>query len=446
MKTLTRIKDYESGEEYYIGKIGNSTTVIVTLFGDDTVDWTNKKVTYTDVTASKTVAVELDENHACKFDIEFGHTYKVQLPTISGYPTPVVQQYTAVKQPDTNYITYTYTRKTIETVTIYAYMVNTTGETVAILQDLELTCQTTSMGTLTTKFNAAGNATFAIPYGDRYTITYPTLEDYTHNNLEEQVAGLPQRTFIVHYIANDAGVFAIASDGLHYNEDDLSAMTADQRSALNIVAIGFANSTLANATRGDGTTGCNFCIAFEDKSAIVSRSYLNVERSLPPDLLPYVNNSTMGDQGYNADGKYLTQLINQVIADETQDESGVWTTKIGTYTKNADGTYTFTAPDLEYCPHTAPAAAYCAGKAHPISGELNAGFLPSYAQIQQLAYNYESLHNIYSLLGKTAPTVTSGYWWTSCQTSETDAVHLYNGGFYGFTKTYSTSVLVCFDL
>jgi len=49
-------------------------------------------------------------------------------------------------------------------------------------------------------------------------------------------------------------------------------------------------------------------------------------------------------------------------------------------------------------------------------------------------------------LGKTAPAINSGYWWSSCQRSAADAVGLYYGAVINLTKSNIRSLLVGFDL
>ncbi len=433
MKTLTRIKNGITGEEYYIGKQGNAATVIVTLNGDDTItDWTKYKVTYTDVTASKTEAIALDADGTCKFDIPFGDTYKVTLPTISGYPVPTARTYTASNLITANYITFTYTKSVKETVDIYCYASSLDDDTTSILVGQTITCRTTSLGTLSATLDSAAHCSFVIPYGDTYTLTFPTITGYTHGTIDSQVAGVARQSFSVQYLADDTGVFAIDASGNHYSQYDLEAKTQEERDALGIVAIGLVNSKLSSFTRGDGTTGCCFCIAFEDKSAITAKQWANANYAFNPNLLPY----KWDGSGYTADGSYLTQLIQQIAQNE---EVGTWELD------SATGQYKMTAK-YDTAAVTTAAATYCNSKTLTINGVEKTGFLPSYQQIQHLAYNYQTLAAIYSLLGKTVPTITSGYWWTSCQSSSAYAVGLYNGRFSSYIKSGGNSVLVCFDL
>ena len=94
-----------------------------------------------------------------------------------------------------------------------------------------------------------------------------------------------------------------------------------------------------------------------------------------------------------------------------------------------------------------PAASQCAAKTLTIGGVDREGFLPSYDQIRKIAStNYAAFQGFYSLLGKTAPAIASGNWWTSCQYNASSAVRLNGGNFYGDDKTNSGNVFVCYDL
>ena len=72
--------------------------------------------------------------------------------------------------------------------------------------------------------------------------------------------------------------------------------------------------------------------------------------------------------------------------------------------------------------------------------------MPAYGQIYALNSSKNELDLFFAALGKTAPSIHSGNWWTSCQLNATYAVTLSNGGFGGTNKTNSNNVLCCFDL
>ena len=82
-----------------------------------------------------------------------------------------------------------------------------------------------------------------------------------------------------------------------------------------------------------------------------------------------------------------------------------------------------------------------------IAGVERSGFLLSFGQLYDLYQNKADMDAFYAALGKTAPSIHSGYWWTACQGNATNAVTLNYGSFnLDIFKTYSGSALVGFDL
>ena len=99
--------------------------------------------------------------------------------------------------------------------------------------------------------------------------------------------------------------------------------------------------------------------------------------------------------------------------------------------------------------HATPAATECAKTSRKltIAGVDREGFLPSYDQLYILAtLNRTAFQDFYTALGRTAPTIWSGYWWTSCQYDASNAVTLNNGGFSNYSKTNGFNVFCCYDL
>ena len=95
---------------------------------------------------------------------------------------------------------------------------------------------------------------------------------------------------------------------------------------------------------------------------------------------------------------------------------------------------------------TTPAASYCDSQVATVGGVTRKGYLLAFGVLYRMVQNKTQLDELYLALGKTAPAIHSGNWWSSCQDSATGAVYLYIGGFYGNGKTNSNSVLVGFDL
>ena len=95
---------------------------------------------------------------------------------------------------------------------------------------------------------------------------------------------------------------------------------------------------------------------------------------------------------------------------------------------------------------TTPAASYCDSQVATVGGITRKGCLLAFGVLYRMVQNKTQLDELYLALGKTAPAIHSGLWWSSCQRSATNAVPLHNGGLGNLTKTGSTSVLVGFDL
>ncbi len=433
MKTLTRIKSGLTGEEYYIGTAGDSEVVVVELTSNDTVAWENYKVTLYDTATKETQQQVLSAEGIAKFTVPYTHQYTLTLPTISGYPTPAVLTYTATNLLTTRYVKHNYFMS-YEQVDINCVLLSTTGDDYGILEGQKVYARVNGENTYEATFGSDGKATIeAIPYGTSYTLIFPEIEGYMHDHTADTyVAGVISREILVHYSSGDLGMFAIDADGNHYAYATLKTGIEDSTiTADSIIAIGFNNITLQGLDRGDGTTGCGFCIGV---GSVVSKKWADEAIAFNPNKLPYLTSHSAAMLACTG-GKHNTELIKEI---GDAGECGTWTYDSATQTYIAgEGT--------NIC--DIPAVNYCLSQSLTMNGVKRTGFLPSYAQIYYLSLNLTTLQAFFTLLGKTAPTITSGYWWTSCQNSSTYAVGLGNGSFDGhINKTTSLSVLVCYDL
>ena len=437
MKTLTRIKDYESGEEYYLGERGDSHVCIVELSSNDTIDWTRYAVSVYDQTAKTTQRQTLSADGVAKFLIPYSHTYTVTLPTISGYSAPATRTYTASELLTTRYITHSYLTD-YEELDIHGLVETSGDDTVAILAGKTITVY--EAGTTTTiatgVFDSEGRCnSINIPYGRSYTVYFPDIKDYTHDHVNDTyIAGNITREITVTYHDGSTGLFGIDAQGNHYTYDQAkAAIEAGTLQQSDIIAIGFNNNTLAHADRGDGKTNCGFCIRTASPKLTSTSSWADEKIAFNPNRLPYITNATQALLQQRG-GEYNSELIRELGASGND---------CGTWTKQSDGTYV-AGDDMRVVATRAATNAYA--ETLTVNEVVKNGFLPSFAQIYYLSLQQTALTAYFTLLGKTAPTITSGRWWTSCQISETNAVYLYNGGFDGSGKTSSYSVLVCFDL
>jgi hypothetical protein len=179
--------------------------------------------------------------------------------------------------------------------------------------------------------------------------------------------------------------------------------------------IGYNDAALAIADRGDGTTGCGFM--FRIPHTNVSRAWAssNVEFD-DPDTEEKDLPSRSSLDSASKDCASSTNTTKIIAIGE----------KLGVATH---------------------AATYCRSQSIVVGGIERSGNLPAFGAIYRANLNKTKLDVLCSLLGKTAPSIHSGLWWTSCQSNATRAVFLANGGFDGsYNKSNSSSVLCCFDL
>jgi phage tail protein X len=437
MKTLTRIKDYETGTEYYLGEKGDSHVCIVELYSNDTIDWTKYAVSVYDQTAKTTEKQTLSADGVAKFLIPYSHTYTVTMPTISGYPAPATRTYTASELLTTRYVTHSYLTD-YEELDIHGLVESSGDDTVAILAGKTITVY--EAGTTTAiaagVFDTEGRCnSINIPYGMSYTIYFPDITDYTHDHVNDTyVAGNITREITVTYYDGSTGLFGIDAQGNHYTYDQAkAAIEAGTLQQSDIIAIGFNNNNLAHANRGDGKTNCGFCIRTATPT-IANAKWADETIAFNPNRLPYITSHSQG----------LLQQLGGEYNSEVIRELGASGNDCGTWTKQSDGTY-IAGDDMHVVATRAATNAYA--ETLTVNEVVKNGFLPSFAQIYYLSLQLTALKAYFTLLGKTAPTITSGFWYTSCQGSETGAVGLNIGEYLCYTKKHSNAnVLVCFDL
>ena len=419
-KIATKVQ-FADGTIMDIGTRGNVEKISISMHSPTSVDWTSLTVTIQDISGGTVLTLTPDQSGAASAEILLGHIYEVQLPTIDGYVQPISLRYTAslVARP----IDYTYSAEEqyFEQLDL-RFGISSMNADVSVLNGYTVSAVTVS-GTAHT-YSAViqdGVATITgIPYGSEYQINLPTLPGWKHDhNGETHTAGVPSREIVVDYWNYDQGVFGITADGHHYTASQIETLieggvlTADD-----IVAAGYTDDSLENADRGDGTNGCGFCWKINSSStnyygaSIGSYAWASSNVEFDTAKLPFrsSNNAALEDMA----GSHNTSLIIQIG-------------------KEFD-------PDVP-----TPAATAARSQTLTIGGVDKQGFVLAYGQIYRLRLNMAQLQNFYAILGKTAPPITSGNWWTSCQFSATNAVYLGNGGFSS-GKTFSYNVFCAYDL
>jgi hypothetical protein len=94
---------------------------------------------------------------------------------------------------------------------------------------------------------------------------------------------------------------------------------------------------------------------------------------------------------------------------------------------------------------TIDATTYCRAETVTIGGTTYQGFLPAAGQLVAVKNNIYDINNALDTLGGNQLAITSGYWWSSSQNSQTYAWFLYNGSLNINNKNTAYQVLPFFD-
>ncbi len=412
-KIATRIKVGLTGEEFVIGTTGQQERVSVKLRASDTtIDWTDYEITVLDVSTGESADYSLNENGECLFVVPIGHIYQVSLPAVGDYAQPSAITQTASMA--IRRIDYTYqTLPTLyEQVNFRASIAPSDGG-YALVEGFAILLKDQDDVYYTAQFHN-GVCSISVPYGKTVRITVPTLEGFTSDHRTDVwTTGSQSRNIVITFLKYGVGVWGRDAQGNNYTTEEIAALPDKS-----IIVAGCFNSVgLANASREDGSgTGCGFMWSIASPSFSAQWATQNIQfthEDLPDDsaVLAYVTSSSAGDAKC-AGARYSAAMI-----------------RLG---------------DLL---GAAPTAAHLAAqKSLTIAGSERHGFVLGFGQIHQLSLNRSLVEAFYSALGKSAPTIWSGSWWTSCQYNASNAVTLLNGGFGDSRKTLSYNVFCAYDL
>lgn len=429
-KILTHVKSSVTGEVYYIGTRGSREQVALKLTAEALINWSKYEVTIQNLSDGTSQIKQLSADGECNFEIPLGNRYSIILPFIEGYNQPNALYYTA--SISSRNIEYSYNNLN-EYLTIRIAVRSELDEhTAAMFNGLDVVCKG-SNGINYTGEIENGQVTILIPYGVTYTITMPQFDGLAHNHANEIFkAGLSARNLVYSYIDyNNLHITGLDADGNVYTIADLQEMGVEAASA-KIVAGAYNDQTLALAPRKDGGVGCGFAFLVNNPTFNAKWADSNVDFG--------VNNTVVADAvtaGTLTEG--CGYYGNHDLAFAVKDGSGesALVMQVGRVLADAG---------LLNQSNPTPAFQTAFDKKLTIAGVERSGFVPSYGQIYALNSSKNELDLFFVALGKTAPTINSGSWWSSCQRSATNAVYLYNGGFTYNIKTNSHSVLVGFDL
>lgn len=433
---LSRVKSLLTGKEYYIGVKGSVESVVVKMDADSSVDWPSTTVYgYIYDTTTKTITMHPDENGQCQFEVEHGLKYAVKLPKINTFVQGSAT-YNYTSSLATRMVSRYYSKSVdYETLTVTCSVISSNGQDSTLLNGKTVYANCTDGESYSAVFSGV-SAQIKIPYGKTYSLTFPEVAGYGHNMTNNSyVSGNITRGVTVTYhdystasiwgVDTNGNTYTINDNGMFQNEDgtELTAETA----AATLVALAFNPSALAEAERQDGTgKGCGFMIKIASEVSnrqwcVQNVNFYNSDETKGSPALSFVQNDSVGLT--KCDGAYYTREI--IRAGRIVNASWLNTYPTGEPT---------------------PAAAYATSCKMTINGVEKTGYLPGYGQLRRLALNKAYLNIAYTAMGKTAPNITSGNWWTSCQSSETYSVNLGNGSFDSNGKAHSISVLPVYEI
>lgn len=418
------------GTTFTVGARGSKEQVALKLTAKTEVKWEMFNISIQDLSDGTEQTKQLSADGECNFEIPLGNRYSITLPFVDGYTQPQALVYTASVSSRT--IEYNYDNLNEYLTIRIAVRSEDSGHTAAMFNGLEVVCKGANgvnySGTIQN-----GQVTILIPFGISYTIAMPQFDGLAHNHTNETfVAGLTARNLVYSYVDyNNLHVYGLDAEGNVYTIADLQEMGVEAASA-KIIAGAYNDATLANAPRKDGGVGCGFAFSITSPNFSASWAQANVDFS--------DNNAVVADAiaaGALVEGCGYYNTHDKAFAVKDGAGESALVMQVGRVLADAG---------LLNQSNPTPAFQTAFDKKLTIAGVERSGFVPAYGQIYALNSSKNELDLFFAALGKTAPTIHSGRWWTSCQYNATDAVPLYNGGFHFSIKANGINVLCCFDL
>lgn len=418
------------GTTFNIGTRGNKEHIALKLTSKTEVQWELFNISIQDLSDGTEQTKQLSADGECNFEIPLGNRYSITLPFVDGYTQPQALVYTASVASRT--IEYSYDNLNEYLTIRIAVRSEDEGHTAAMFNGLEVVCKGVNGANYTGTIQN-GQVTILIPYGITYTIVMPQFDGLAHNHINEVFkAGVTARNLVYSYIDyNNLHVYGLDADGNVYTIAELQEMGVEAASS-KIIAGAYNDATLANAPRKDGGVGCGFAFLTTSPNFNASWAQANVDFG--------VNNAVVADAitaGALVEGCGYYTDHNKAFA--VKDGAGESALVMQVSRVLADA-------GLLNQSNPTPAFQQALDKKLTIAGVERSGFVPAFGQIYALNSAKNELDLFFDALGKTAPSIHSGRWWSSCQYSATYADYLYGGGLNGNSKTGSLSVLVGFDL
>lgn len=417
------------GTTFKVGTRGSKEQVALKLTAKTEVKWEMFNISIQDISDGTEQKKQLSADGECNFEIPLGNRYSITLPFLDGYTQPQALVYTASVSSRT--IEYNYDNLNEYLTIRIVVRSEDSGHTAAMFNGRDVTCKGSNginyIGTIQN-----GQVTILIPFGISYTISMPQFDGLAHNHTNETfIAGLTARNLVYSYIDyNNLHITGLDKDGNVYTIADIQKMTAEEKTK--IIAGVYNDATLANAPRKDGGVGCGFAFLTTIPNFSASWAQGNVDFS--------TNNAVVADAvetGALTEGCGYYNTHDKAFAVKDGSGESALVMQVGRVLADAG---------LLNQSNPTPAFQKAFDTKLTIDGVERSGFVPSYGQIYALNSSKNELDLFFAELGKTAPAIHSGRWWTSCQYNATYAASLLNGGFGSDNKTYGFNVLCCFDL
>lgn len=374
--------------------------------GADPVNWQDYHVTVENVTAGTVRSVDINENGEATFNVPAGETFIVELPTLVDYTAPMQRTYVAISAEKT--ITYEYTTTPHqERIVVYAH---STVSTLAALIGQEVIMTTDSGEVERRAFGEDLRVEFVANYGDIVTLEYPAVEGLTpHVRTVTFTANRVERDLVAYYDNSRIGVFGrdIAGNWYKLNDQgnlvDESGIEILDPSVVEFVALNTSALDMSLRDVTGTSTGNGFMVRC-DQGLIGGQAWAAQNVEFDTSKLPF---------GTDYRGAKNTEYIRQI-----GDQMNVAT----------------------------PAADTAYNRTVTFAGETRHGILLAILQLQAYNSNYAALSAIAVAAGRTIPSISSTYVWSSSQYSATSACYLSNGNVSGTNKSSGNSVLVGYDL
>lgn len=367
------------------GGLGGEEHVIVSLtvpYGAEPVNWEQYNVTVEYLSQGRTQDLPLNASGICDFNVPSGEQYLVVFPKLVGYVEPISEHFTAVGGNKKVHYVYR-TNEQVERVIVLAR--NDDGQDISALIGQEVKMTTESGYETAAVFDSDLKAILEVAYGEKYTVRVPTVDGWhPRKSTFSGVAGILERYYIVHYVQAVVGAYGIDDNGRYYTEEEINQL----EDKTIIKYIGYNDSELDSADRGDGNIGCGFM--FEIPVTTSGKFWTTENVQLDSTLLPNLS------RNYDSD---LKSEHNTKLMHDLAEGLGI----------------------------SSPAADYALAYKVTVGGEEFTSVVPAFGIWSKIMSNWYAINAISIAAGRGNLPFKNGIWWSSTQANEKYAHRLVNG-------------------